>query len=336
MANPFNSYLNNNAPGPDLRDWQHAARMFTDNNQIYGPKQKFLFHVAINLNQNALRNTTLAQNYAPVLGMLVKNVNLPRFTMQVDKVNQYNRKKNIQQKVTYEDITITFHDDNLGLINQLWQNYFNYYYGDSGSSTIPGAYNRTATKNFSSINGNYGLDNGATAPFFNYITLYQMAQGQYVSYKLINPLVTSWNHEQVAYDQSQAPHFNTMTLAFEAVEYGQGPVTPGDPEGFDIINYDQSASPLSALNSTSTPAEINLTPNLNNINVVANNSTSILNNAVQTVNTYQNGSAPIAPAGTPGAGTAAPSSTGGLPGFAFPTNTTTANTTAATPSNVSQ
>ena len=50
MANQNSGYLGNNNTGPDLRDWQHAARMFTDNNQIYGPKQNFLFHVAISIN----------------------------------------------------------------------------------------------------------------------------------------------------------------------------------------------------------------------------------------------------------------------------------------------
>ena len=100
MANQNSGYLGNNNTGPDLRDWQHAARMFTDSNQIYGPKQNFLFHVAISLNSRALRTPVLASNYKNVIGMLVKNVTLPRFTIQLEKVNQYNRKKNIQQKMS--------------------------------------------------------------------------------------------------------------------------------------------------------------------------------------------------------------------------------------------
>lgn len=322
MANPLNSYLNNNSPGPDLRDWQHAARLFTDNNQVYGPKQKFLFHVVININQNALRNVAIGTTYRAVLGMLAKNVNLPRFSMTVDKVNQYNRKKNIQQKVTYEDSTITFHDDNMGLINQMWQNYFNYYYSDSSSATIPGAYGRTATKNFSAINSAYGLDSGATDPFFNDITIYQMAQGQYFGYKLINPMITSWNHEQVDYSQSQSPHYNTMTLAYEAVEYTNGAITDDQLRYFTDGVYDLSASPLSPFNATSQVNDIKNTPNLNDINVVPNNASSILNNALKSVNTYQNSKAPVAPTGTTGLvkTTGTPNNAGGLTsqGFSFP------------------
>jgi hypothetical protein len=286
MAN--SSYLNNNTPSPDLRDWQHAARLFSDNTQIYGPKQKFLFHVAISINPNAVRTPILINNFKSVIGMLVKSVSLPKYTATVEKANQYNRKKNIQNKISYEDSTIRFHDDNMGLINLMWQNYFNYYNSDTTSASIPGAYNRTATRNFSFTRAPYGLDSGATDPFFNYITIYQMAQGQYVSYKLINPIITSWSHETVDYSQSQQPHENVMTLAFEAVEYGQGSVVPGDPEGFGVELYDQSPSPLSAINPLSTVADINNQPSIANANTTFNNKSSFVDTAIQQVNNYQN------------------------------------------------
>jgi hypothetical protein len=331
MANAKTRYLGNTI-GPDLRDWQHAARMFTDNNQVYGPKQNFLFHVAISINPNALRTPVLASNYKNVLGMLVKNVTLPKFTMTVDKANQYNRKKNIQQKVTYEDATIKFHDDNMGLINLMWQNYFTYYYSDTASASLAGGYNRTATRNFSFIRSAYGLDSGATESFFNYITLYQMAQGEYVSYKLINPIITSWSHETVDYAQSSQPHDNLMTLAFEAVDYGSGVVTAGDPEGFGTQNYDQTPSPLLGLNSTSSILDINTSPSLLDAGTTADNKTDILNNAIQTVKNYQNtnGSVPSV-SGTSGltnVSSTAPASGGNASNVQVPTQSNSTQTVA--------
>jgi len=224
MSNKNNGYLANNSIAPGLRDWQHAARLFTDNNQIYGPKQKFLFHVAININNSALQSSVLNNNYRSIMGMLVKNVSLPKYTISVDKVIQYNRKKNIQKQISYEDATIKFHDDNLGIINLMWQNYFNYYYSDSSSATINGAYNRTATRNFSFIRSAYGLDSGSKDPFFNYITIYQMAMGNYVSYKLINPIIASFDHGSLDYAQGTSPSELTMMLSYEAVEYNIGTV----------------------------------------------------------------------------------------------------------------
>lgn len=293
MANQNNKLLANNSSTATLRDWEHAARMFTDSNQIYGPKQKFLFHVAFHINKNALRNITLGTTYSTQINMLVKSVSLPKFTVSIDTANQYNRKKNIQQKISYDSITLKFHDDNLGLINQLWQNYFNYYYADSGSADVPGAYNRTAIKKFNYIRTPYGLDNGSTAPFFDYITIYQLAQGQYVSYKLINPIFTSWNHNGLDYAGGQSPHDNDCTIQFEAVQYGNGKIQAGEPEGFGLQNYDQVPSPLNHAGQTvATIADISTTPSLENIDTIPKNKSSIINNALQTVNNYQNSKTP--------------------------------------------
>jgi len=336
MANILNGYLSNNNTAPDLRDWQHAARLFSDNNQVYGPKQKFLFHVAISINPNALATPVLNNNYRTVLGMLVKSVTLPKFTAQIDKANQYNRKKNIQQKITYEDITLKFHDDNMGVINLMWQNYFNYYYADSSSARLAGAFNRTATRNFSFTRSAYGLDSGSTDPFFNYITVYQMAQGTYVSYKLINPIIASWSHETVDYSQSQQPHDNVMTLSFEAVEYGSGEVVPGDPEGWGQEFYDKSTSPLINPLAVSVPKDTYSPNNLLQADMTQNNSSNFLNNAVQTVNNYQNtnSAVPTSPTGTPGL-TTVPSTSNTVGNTNFPGTSTNTTTTSAMPITIS-
>jgi hypothetical protein len=289
MANQNNGLLSNNSGGANLRDFQHAARMFTDSNQIYGPKQKFLFHVAFHINKGALRNLTLANTYSTQINMLVKSVSLPKFSITSDKINQYNRKKNIQQRINYEDITIKFHDDNLGLINQLWQNYYGYYYADPGSAGVSGAYDKTAIRKFNHIRSNYGLDNGSSIPFFDYITIYQMAQGQYVSYKLINPIFSSWSHNNLDYAGGASPHDNDATIQYEAVEYGSGKVVAGDPEGFALQNYDISPSPLNATDLTgATPSDVDTTPSLLDINTIPNNKSAIIDNALQSFNNYLN------------------------------------------------
>jgi hypothetical protein len=337
MANQNNKLLANNSSTATVRDWQHAARMFTDSNQIYGPKQKFLFHVAFHINKTTLKNISLGTTYSTQINMLVKSVSLPKFTITTETANQYNRKKNIQQKVTYDAIMLKFHDDNLGLINQLWQNYFSYYYADSTSAQIPGAFNRTAIKKFNYIRSSYGLDNGSNAPFFDYITIYQMAQGQYVSYKLINPIFTSWNHNQLDY-AGQGPHDNDCTIQFEAVEYGNGKIQAGEPEGFGLQNYDQVPSPLiRASQTTATMGDINTTPSLENINTIPDNKSNIINNAVKTVNTYQNSKTPTTSTDTIVDLTKTTTSNNSTTGVDFSGSTTASSqTTSATPSRAGQ
>jgi hypothetical protein len=102
---------------------------------------------------------------------------------------------------------------------------------------------RNATLSYDYNSMPFGFDNGSRAPFFNYIMIYQMARHEYVSYKLHNPIITAWNHNKVDYAQNTV-HDNTMTLQYEAVSYGNGNVSQGDPEGFAIEHYDQSLSPL--------------------------------------------------------------------------------------------
>ena len=330
MANQNNKLLANNSSTATLRDWQHAARMFTDSNQIYGPKQKFLFHVAFHINKSALKNIALGTTYSTQINMLVKSTSLPKFTITSDVANQYNRKKNIQQKIAYEAITLKFHDDNLGLINQLWQNYYSYYYADPLSAGVPGAFNRTAIKKFNYIRTAYGLDNGSTAPFFDYITIYQLAQGQYVSYKLINPIFTSWNHNGLDYAGKET-HDNDCTIQYEAVEYGNGKIEAGSPEGFGLQNYDQVPSPLNHAGQTiATIADISTTPTLEDINTIPDNKSNIINNAIKTVNNYQNSKTPTTDTATTSTNTTTQSTS--TTGVNFTGATTTASDkTVATP-----
>lgn len=264
-----------------LKDYQHAARVFTDDQFRLAPKHKFLFHVAFNINSAALKNIDLVQRYRNEINVLVKAVDLPQYKVTVETLNQYNRKKNVQTTHKYDPITITFHDDNMGLINQLWQNYYSYYYADTTSAATPGAYRRNATKNADYITTPYGLDNGSTMPFFNYITIYQMARHEYVSYTLVNPVITAFNHNKLDSTQPGIHDF-TMGVAYESVAYNYGEVTKGDPEGFGFEHYDQTPSSLQQGETggiQSTSPSMTVQPNLNG--------SEILNVVSQQLRTYQ-------------------------------------------------
>ena len=65
------------------------------------------------------------------IGLMVKTINLPKFKLETEVLNQYNRKRIIQTKINYQPVTITLHDDQSDLIRNLWYTYYNYYYKDS-------------------------------------------------------------------------------------------------------------------------------------------------------------------------------------------------------------
>jgi hypothetical protein len=230
-------------PKGNVADFRHAARMFSDDSFRLAPKSKFNYHVSFSIDTRALKSLNFDYRHRNEINMLVKKCELPKFTIATEVLNQYNRKKIVQNKVDYSPINISFHDDRLGVTRQLWENYFAYYYADSTVAKRAGSYNRTAMAGSSFITTPYGFDNNSSVPFFQKITIYQMANKQYASYTLVNPVITAWNHDSLDYGSS-VPAEQTMTLAYEAVSYDTGYVSQGNPPGFAEDHYDTLPSPL--------------------------------------------------------------------------------------------
>lgn len=294
-----------------LRDQQHASKLFAAEQFRLAPKFSHLFHVSFSINPEALKVVDIYQRHKNEINMLVKSVSLPKFTVSVETANQYNRKKNIQYQHKFSEVKVVFHDDNMGLINQLWQNYYAYYYADSLSATKPGAFNRNATRNSNFITAPYGLDNGSTIPFFNYIKIYHMAKHEYVCYQLHNPMISSWDHKSVDYSGKDT-HTNEMSVFYEAVSYSSGEVSTENVEGFGLEHYDVTPSPLTGLPTPST------SPSFVSQQNVQNNFVESLNNTVKAINTYQNVKE-RQQEGIPGLLSLSPSQTlGGVPGITFP------------------
>jgi hypothetical protein len=93
-----------------LRDYTHASKTFTTNAYELKPRFKFLFHVSFTLNTAEI--PALSQlagvNEITSLSYLVKTVDLPKYTIATETLNQYNRKRVVQTKINYDPVTITF------------------------------------------------------------------------------------------------------------------------------------------------------------------------------------------------------------------------------------
>jgi hypothetical protein len=247
MANKFNGFLNNVGQGllgpkGNLGDFQHASRLYVGNAFRLAPKVKFLYHVHFELGPTVKSNL---KKFNTELDMLVKNADLPKFQVAtVEQRNQYNRKRNLVQKIEYSPVNITFHDDNLHLTTQLWKQYYAYMFADHNTARITGAYNRTAYLD-QPLGVSYGMDNNASAPFFTSITLYQLSRQTFQSFKLIAPIITQWSHDTVDQGDGGGVSENQMSVAYESVVYSNGRVSQGNPDGFAQLYYDTVPSPLS-------------------------------------------------------------------------------------------
>lgn len=248
MAGIFNQFLKQLGQGDTVKDYQHAARTFIDSLYRLSPKMGTLYHVFVDVNTNI---ADIDQNSQIELGMMAKSVMLPKFSFQTKTYNSYNRKSVNQERVNYDPVSITFHDDSADVVRDFWYGYFSYYYRDSDHS-LP-LYNQE-TKYDLRQEQNWGFTPIAgtkAEPYINAIYIYSLHQKSFSSYILIRPTITSFQHGQHNAGE-YTPLEHQMTFAYEAVQYENGPVSNGTVQGFNVIHYDRSPSPLSPLGGGTT------------------------------------------------------------------------------------
>lgn len=253
MGSAFNNYISQKGQ-KIIKTFDHATKLYVDNNYAKSPKVAFLYFVGFNINKNALLDSTWKERYSDEVGLLVKKIDLPKFNIAVETLNQYNRKTAVQTKLTYGNVSIDFHDDYSDITNNLWINYYKHYYADSnyggasrGTSIrdeMPPSYKDTKYGIIDYEYGRWGAKK-RVEPFFSTIDLYVLYQHQYTQITLINPKITEWGHDNVNQADSARTLQNRMTVAYENVLYNQGIVEEENPEGFNKF-YDKEYSPLSA------------------------------------------------------------------------------------------
>lgn len=252
MSNAFNNFLSGVvsgtfSSGADLKDFQHADRLYVRDNYARAPKQGFLYFVVFNINNDAIQNKQWGQRKKKDVGVLVKKIDIPRFTVNTETLNQYNRKTVVQTSLKYNPISIDFHDDNSDITSGLWENYYKYYFADSNygntSKSKPESFNDTK---YGAVDYAYGLNNYQKKPFFDSVEIYVLHQKKFTQYTLINPMVTEWAYDSLNQEESAKSLTNRMGLAYENVLFNSGEIKKGGkPEGFTVAYYDTSPSPLS-------------------------------------------------------------------------------------------
>jgi hypothetical protein len=280
MANAFVNFLKSAALGSgNLRDYQHASRLYLTNYYELTPKAGWIYYVEFVINPRVTKDLSVIfrspskkgfqskekddflgwyEKNKNRIGLLAKSVGMPKFNIATETLNQYNRKAVIQKSISYQPISIVFHDDMANVTTNLWKSYYQYYYGDSigaqsadSTFTAIPKYQNTKYQQFNDTQDNrYGLNNEQTEPFFISIDVYQLYQQKYTSFKIVNPLIKDWKHDDLDQTQGSRLLTNSMTLDYETVIYDTDnkPIKNNDGEdtvGFVNEYYDKTPSPLS-------------------------------------------------------------------------------------------
>ena len=248
----INSFLKGFSNGlPGMKDYRHAARLFVDDNFKLAPKQKFLFHVVFDIdNEVAIQNQMLLNNQQFELNMLVKACDLPRYDMNLEERIQYNKKIYPATRVTYSPINITFHDDMADTVNAFWKKYYEYNIADP----VEIVYKQQATKDdyydTHRVVNRWGKDTPVKKgkPLLRGIEIFVLHKQRFTSFSLVNPVIGSFAHDSLDAADGAGVMSNVMQVFYETVFYSAGNIKKGNqPKGFATIHYDHEPSPLSVL-----------------------------------------------------------------------------------------
>jgi len=232
-----------------VRDYKHAAQIFRTNDYARAPKYKFLFYVTFNLNP-AASSDQFTDAPAPVgpneLSYLVKTIDMPRFQMEVQELNQYNKKVLVQRSIQYTPINIKFHDDNIGSLRNFWRSYYNYYYADGSYNDIDYIVD---DKYDTRQKSRWGLDTGSTSPYLDSISIYCMNGSNAQKMTIHNPLITNFTHDTLDYADNTGTVEANMTVRYTGVTYDDNIDSVFGIEGFGQDapeTYDVTMSPLTS------------------------------------------------------------------------------------------
>jgi len=231
--------------------YQHAAKLFLSDTFRLSPKNSFLYYVVINFDpsltdgNNILSNIiNFAERYQRFeTGMLVKKSDLPKFQIQNKTLNAYNRKNILTTSISYEPVTLTFHDDSADVITNFWNDYYTYYFRDSDYDSISYRHtNRYSLRN--KLGWGFGPRNQSLPPLLSNIRLFSLHNKRFTEYQLVNPIITAWRHGELNSSDSVGILENSMTVQYETVKYFTGYIDPVVVDGFTLLHYDTRPSPI--------------------------------------------------------------------------------------------
>ena len=249
----INNYLKGFQDGlPGMKDYQHASRLYIDNNFKLMPKQKFLFHVVFNTDETLFVDG-FNSNERYELNMLVKACDLPKYNMSMEEKIQYNKKMYTATRIAYEPVNITFHDDHADTVNAFWKKYYEYNIADSVGMNSDLTISNTKDDYYDGIDKKattkFGLDTPKKRqkPYLKGIEIFVLHKQRFTSMTLVNPVIGSFSHDNLDAADGAGVMNNTMQILYETVIYKAGIINKNNVPGFATVHYDNSPSPLSVL-----------------------------------------------------------------------------------------
>ena len=246
--NDFLQGFQDNLPG--MKDFRHASRLYIDDNYKLMPKQKFLFHVVFDTDETIVFDGFNSHEKYD-LNMLVRQCELPKYGMNVEEKVQYNKKMYTATRIQYDPVNITFHDDQADTVNAFWKKYYEYNIADSVhlNEELAERWGKDDYYTTKRKTTKWGLDTPKQSklPFIKNIEIFVLHKQRFTSFRLVNPVIGSFNHDNLDAADGTGIMQNTMQILYETVRYKAGVVGKSKITGWATLHYDNEPSPLSVL-----------------------------------------------------------------------------------------
>ena len=234
-----NNFLKQLVGGDTMKDYQHAARLYTDQTFRLAPKNRFLYHVVFDINPNAV-GKSINNTEQLELGMIVKRCDLPSYNFNVEQKNKYNFKDYVQTGIQYQPVSIVLHDDMGDVATAFWKSYYQHYIVDTNQSEVAFKAGYNESKGMQ----RFGLDTGNNTKFFNSISIFQLSRGLFTEYKMMNPIVNDWANGSMDQGDGAGVNEHAFSISYSGVLMRNGEIGV-DPAGFADFHYDKTPSPNS-------------------------------------------------------------------------------------------
>lgn len=153
----------------------------------------------------------------------VKDVVLPSFSFEIERINQYNKKRISPGKITYKPSTVTFYDTVDSAAYLLMDAYRKFYYGDFFAKTQNSYRNDVLSNpnNFNGLGSNWGrsvlnVGNYDSYYFFKQINIYEIDNERYTVHNMINVFIEDVQLETKSMESTGDPSLISLTMQYES------------------------------------------------------------------------------------------------------------------------
>lgn len=236
-----------------LKPANRAAQLYTSGSDVQStPRQQHQFVLVYNLYQFAAdefleERISYLKEFRDRLHFLCNTFDAPKFTIQQDVINQYNRKRVINRKIDYDPVTVRMYDtvDGLGMKFARTLYEFEYknarLYKESPSDKENDEKHNYLQSVFIDSDRfkdthHYGMrSHGITSHrLLKSIDFYQISGGTYSKTRIIHPRLARMDMDQFDYSASQPVNIN-LAFQFENLLFEETNVPIAEGDGGELI-----------------------------------------------------------------------------------------------------